>query len=164
MQRLEITGNKIYTKEVLSKRIAVWRFLGRKIVFTNGCFDILHLGHIDYLSKASDLGNVLIIGLNSDMSVKKIKGKSRPVNDENSRKMILASLSFVDAVILFDEETPYELIKFINPDVLVKGSDYKPDDIVGADIIKANGGKIITIDLVPGYSTSAIEKRIKEEK
>ena len=140
--------------------LAVWRFQGKKIVFTNGCFDILHLGHIDYLSKAKDEGNILIIGLNTDNSVSRIKGKTRPITDENSRAKILASLQFVDAVTLFDEETPYELISFVQPDVLVKGSDYKPEDIVGYDIVKAKNGKVVTIDF-QRYSTTAIEKKIK---
>ena len=130
----------------------------RKIVFTNGCFDILHRGHIEYLSKASDLGDVLIIGLNTDASVKRIKGEGRPVQDETSRALILASLRFVEAVILFDEDTPYDLISMIKPDVLVKGGDYTEETIVGADIVKAIGGEVVTIPLVEGYSTSGLIK------
>lgn len=161
MNNLERISAKIADHNQLKSMLAVWRFQEKKIVFTNGCFDILHLGHIDYLSKAKDEGNILIIGLNTDNSVSRIKGKNRPLTDENSRAKILASLQFVDAVILFDEETPYELIKFVQPDVLVKGSDYKPEDIVGYDIVKANNGKVVTIDFLEGYSTTAIEKRIK---
>ena len=145
----------------LSRLLAFWTFKEKKIVFTNGCFDILHLGHIDYLSKAADLGNILIIGLNSDISVKKIKGDKRPINKEVSRATILASLNFVKAVVLFDEETPYELIKFIRPKILVKGSDYKPENIIGSNIVKENNGEIITIDFLEGYSTSSIINNIK---
>lgn len=163
MKNPEIINNKIYTTETLKRQLAVWRFLEKKIVFTNGCFDILHLGHIDYLSKAKDLGNILIVGVNSDDSVRRIKGKSRPITDETSRSTIIASLHFVDAVVLFDEDTPYELIKLVRPDVLVKGSDYKPEEIVGYDIVTAKGGEIITVDFLPGYSTTAIEKRIRGE-
>ena len=162
MSKLEIIESKIISKESLKYQLAIWRFLSKKIVFTNGCFDILHLGHIDYLSKAAEFGDVLIVGLNSDDSVRTIKGINRPVNDENSRAMILASLCFVSAVILFDEDTPYNLIKFIQPDVLIKGSDYKPEDIVGYDIVKAKGGEIETIDFLPGYSTTSIIDKIKK--
>jgi len=161
MNNLERISAKITNRGQLNTKLAVWRFQDKKIVFTNGCFDILHLGHIDYLSKAKDEGNILIIGLNTDSSVSRIKGKSRPITDENSRANILASLQFVDAVILFDEETPYELISFVQPDVLVKGSDYKPEEIVGYDIVKAKNGKVVTIDFLEGYSTTAIEKKIK---
>ncbi|MCK4360784.1 MAG: D-glycero-beta-D-manno-heptose 1-phosphate adenylyltransferase, partial [Bacteroidales bacterium] len=156
MSKLEIIKSKIFSKESLKYQLAIWRFLSKKIVFTNGCFDILHLGHIDYLSKAAEFGNVLIVGLNSDDSVRTIKGINRPINNENSRAMILASLGFVSAVILFDEDTPYNLIKFVQPDILIKGSDYKPEDIVGYDIVKAKGGEIKTIDFLPGYSTTSI--------
>ena len=133
----------------------------KKIVFTNGCFDLLHRGHVDYLAKAADLGDVLILGLNTDASVSKLKGPQRPIQDEQSRLHIIASLGFVDAVVLFDEETPLDLIDLVQPDVLVKGSDYKPEAIVGFDIVKLKGGKIQTIDFIPGYSTSLIEKKIK---
>lgn len=162
MSKLEIIKSKIFSKESLKYQLAIWRFLSKKIVFTNGCFDILHLGHIDYLSKAAEFGNVLIVGLNSDDSVRTIKGINRPINNENSRAMILASLGFVSAVILFDEDTPYNLIKFVQPDVLIKGSDYKPEDIVGYDIVKAKGGEIKTIDFLPGYSTTSIIDKTKK--
>lgn len=161
MNNSERISGKIVDRQKLKNMLSVWQFKDKKIVFTNGCFDILHLGHIDYLSKAKDQGNVLIIGLNTDHSVSRLKGKNRPITDEKSRSMILASLQFVDAVILFDEDTPYELISFIQPDVLVKGSDYKPEDIVGYDIVEAKNGQIVTIDFLEGYSTSAIEKKIK---
>jgi rfaE bifunctional protein nucleotidyltransferase chain/domain len=156
MTTLEVTQNKIFNRSVLGNRLAMWRLLNNKIVFTNGCFDILHRGHIEYLSQANDLGTVLIIGLNSDASVKRIKGEGRPVQDESSRALLLASLRFVDAVVLFDEDTPLELIKFVEPDVLVKGGDYTEETIVGADVVKARGGEIVTVPLVEGYSTSLI--------
>ncbi|MCF8299367.1 MAG: D-glycero-beta-D-manno-heptose 1-phosphate adenylyltransferase [Saprospiraceae bacterium] len=163
MNQLEIIKSKIFTKESIKSLLSIWNFKGQKIVFTNGCFDLLHLGHIDYLSKAADLGDILIIGLNTDKSTLKLKGSNRPIVDENSRAMLLASLRFVDAVILFEEETPYELIKFIQPDVLVKGSDYKAEDIVGFNIVKAKGGTVETIDFLEGYSTSAIEEKIRKQ-
>jgi D-glycero-beta-D-manno-heptose 1-phosphate adenylyltransferase len=162
MKRLEITRKKIfnYSDEEFSRLLTIWKFQGKKIVFTNGCFDILHLGHIDYLSAASELGDLLIIGLNTDQSVSKIKGNNRPIQDEISRAFVLASLGFVDAVVFFGEETPYNLIKAVQPDILVKGADYKPEDIVGYDIVKNNGGEIVTIEFLEGYSTTAIEKKI----
>lgn len=142
--------------------LAYCRFKNMKTVFTNGCFDILHKGHVEYLAAAADMGDVLIIGLNSDQSVKKIKGKDRPVNDKSARSLLLASMKFVDRVIIFEEETPYELISHIKPDVLVKGSDYKTEDIVGADVVQANGGKVVTVELVDGYSTTNILNKLKE--
>ena len=162
MKRLEIIRKKIFDGNDVefSRMLAIWRFQGKKIVFTNGCFDILHLGHIDYLAAASELGDLLIIGLNTDQSVNKIKGNNRPFQDEISRAFVLASLGFVDYVVYFGEDTPYNLIKTIQPDVLVKGADYKPEDIVGYDIVKNKGGEIIIIEFLEGYSTSAIEKKI----
>jgi rfaE bifunctional protein nucleotidyltransferase chain/domain len=156
MTTLEVTRNKIFDPAVLKNRVAMWKFLNLKIVFTNGCFDILHRGHVEYLSKARDKGGVLIIGLNTDASVKRIKGENRPVQDQESRALLLASLRFVDAVVFFDEDTPQELIRAIKPDVLVKGGDYTEENIVGADIVKAGGGEVVTIPIVEGYSTSAI--------
>lgn len=138
----------------------VWRFQQKKIVFTNGCFDIVHLGHLDYLSKAADLGDILILGLNTDASVQRLKGAGRPVVDEQARAFVMASLRFVDAVVLFDQQTPYELIQLVQPDVLVKGKDYKAEEVVGYDIVTAKGGKVETIDLVPGYSTTALIQKI----
>jgi D-glycero-beta-D-manno-heptose 1-phosphate adenylyltransferase len=125
MNHSQIIESKITYFESLQRKLAFWRFREKKIVFTNGCFDLLHLGHIDYLAKAASLGNVMIVGLNSDRSVSAIKGPSRPLNDENSRLHIMASLFFVDAVVVFDEPTPYELIKAVQPDILVKGGDIK---------------------------------------
>jgi len=162
MSKLEIIKKKIFASgdSDFDQLLNIWRFQGKKIVFTNGCFDLLHLGHIDYLAKASELGNILIIGLNTDESVRKIKGNSRPIQNDASRAMILASLSFVDAVVFFGENTPYNLIKITQPDILVKGADYNPEDIVGYDIVKSKGGQVATIEFLEGYSTTAIEKKI----
>lgn len=162
MLKTEQVQKKIRTRESLVPLLEQWRKEGKRVVFTNGCFDLLHLGHVDYLAKAADLGDVLVLGLNTDASVSRLKGPHRPIQDEQSRMRIIASLGFVDAVVLFDEPTPYELIRLVQPDVLVKGSDYKPEDIVGYDVVMAKGGTVKTIDFIPGYSTSAIEKRIRE--
>ena len=145
----------------LLEQVAQWKRENQKIVFTNGCFDIVHLGHVDYLEKARALGDKLVVGLNTDASVSKLKGSSRPVVDEYARARMIASFSFVDAVAYFGEDTPYELIKLIMPDILVKGDDYTLDNIVGADIVMANGGNVSTITLVDGYSTSKIIDKIK---
>jgi rfaE bifunctional protein nucleotidyltransferase chain/domain len=162
MEKLKTLKSKIFTLEQLQKQLAIWRFKGKKIVFSNGCFDILHLGHIEYLAKARDLGHILIVGLNSDESVHRLKGSHRPVNKEFARELTLAALSFVDAVVVFTEDTPYNLIEMVQPDVLVKGKDYEEKEIVGSDIVKARGGEVITIDLVKGYSTThTIEKTHK---
>jgi D-glycero-beta-D-manno-heptose 1-phosphate adenylyltransferase len=162
MTQLEIINKKIFhSVSEFEKTLNYCRFKNLTLVFTNGCFDIMHLGHVDYLSKAADLGNVLIVGLNSDESVKQIKGVNRPISDIHSRSLVLASLSFVTAVIIFEEETPLDLIKIIKPDILVKGKDYTIENIVGADVVIENGGKVVTIDLVEGYSTSLIEDKIK---
>ena len=157
----DILRSKIYSEEKLLKQLMIWRLQNKKIVFTNGCFDILHLGHIDCLSKAADMGNVLIVGINSDNSVRQLgKGKSRPIQDENSRALIVASLHFVNAVILFQDKTPYHLIQAIQPDVLVKGGDWEKEKIVGYDIVTSKGGTVATIPYLTGYSTSFIEKKI----
>lgn len=160
MQNLEIIKSKIFTLPTIYHQLNIWRFLQQKIVFTNGCFDILHLGHVDYLSKAANMGTKLVIGLNSDASTQKLKGSTRPINNEHSRSHLLASLFFVDAVIVFDEETPANLINHIKPNVLVKGADYAIENIVGADVVIKNGGEVATVPFIDGYSTSAIEKRI----
>jgi rfaE bifunctional protein nucleotidyltransferase chain/domain len=150
----------VYDYQELTNDIAYWKFKDRKVVFTNGCFDILHRGHVEYLAKAASLADIMVVGLNTDSSVTRLKGSKRPVQDETSRALILASLSFVSKVVLFDEDTPYELIKFVQPDVLVKGSDYKAEDIVGYDIVTAKGGEVVTIDIVDGYSTTAIVRKL----
>ncbi len=165
MKNIDIIKKKILSLKTLSAPLYLWRFQQKKIVFTNGCFDLLHLGHIDYLSKAKDQGDILIVGVNTDHSVKILdKGENRPITNENARATIVAALHFVDAVVLFDEETPYELIKMVQPDVLVKGSDYRPEDIVGYDIVKEKGGEVITIDFLKGYSTTGIIERIRSGK
>lgn len=161
MKKLEVINLKILDEGELEQQLAIWRFKNKRIVFTNGCFDIIHLGHIDYLSKARDLGDILLIGLNTDNSVKRLKGSNRPIINQLERSVLLASLLFVDGVILFDEDTPYNLINKIKPHILVKGSDYKKEDIVGADIIEKTGGEIITIDFLEGYSTTSILNKIK---
>ena len=134
----------------------------KKIVFTNGCFDILHVGHVRYLKQAKNLGTLLVVGLNSDASVTRLKGENRPIYNQESRALILASMSFVSAVIVFEEDTPYELIKLVEPDVLVKGGDYSADEVVGADIVKAKGGRVEIVDLAEGYSTSELEEQIRQ--
>lgn len=162
MTRLEALQQKVQTREQLARTIALWKFKDRKIVFTNGCFDLLHKGHVTYLAEAAELGDMLVVGLNSDASVKKLqKGPSRPLQDQDSRALILASLECVAAVVIFDEDTPADLIKMVNPDVLVKGGDWKPEQIAGYDTVKANGGEVKVISFVEGYSTTAIEKKIK---
>lgn len=144
----------------MSNTIQSWRNDNHKIVFTNGCFDILHLGHADYLARAADLGTKLVVGLNSDQSVSRLKGSNRPITDQKSRGFLLACMSFVDAVVLFEEDTPAKLIELVCPDVLVKGGDYITDEIVGYDFVTSSGGKVVTLPLIKGYSTSDIENRI----
>ncbi|MBV6479492.1 MAG: Bifunctional protein HldE [Ignavibacteria bacterium] len=134
----------------------------KKLVFTNGCFDIIHRGHVTYLNEAKKLGDYLVIGLNSDESVKRLKGDSRPVNKEDDRAFILDNLKSVDYVIKFEEDTPYNLIKDLIPDFLVKGGDWKEEDIVGHDIVKSNGGKVFSLNFVDNYSTTGILKKIDE--
>lgn len=154
---------KIVDKKQLETLLSYWRFSDKKIVFTNGCFDILHRGHVDYLSRARDLGNILILGLNTDDSVRRLgKSPERPVNNESARAIVLAALECIDAIILFDEDTPYNLIQQIQPDVLVKGGDYKPEEITGYDIVKAKGGQITTIPLTEGFSTTSIINKLKK--
>jgi rfaE bifunctional protein nucleotidyltransferase chain/domain len=154
--------NKITGKTGALSRIKSRKKKGATVVFTNGVFDILHPGHVDYLMRASTLGDFLIVGLNSDKSVKTLgKGKDRPLNDQKSRAIVLSGLGCVDAVVIFDEPTPEKLIGYLMPDVLVKGDDYRIDEIAGSETVKKNGGKVITVPLVKGYSTSAMLKRIR---
>ncbi len=155
------TKEKIKDRNSLKKWVQSAIEKEQKVVFTNGCFDILHLGHIDYLEKARSLGDKLVVGLNSDASVSALKGPDRPVNKEYARARMLASLEFVDAVCVFGEDTPKELIENIGPNVLVKGGDYTIDTIVGADFVMKNGGEVKTIDLVDGYSTTGIIEKLK---
>lgn len=161
MTHIQAIQNKIHSWESLAEQVKQWHQEGKRVVFSNGCFDLLHKGHVDYLNHAADLGDVLVMGLNTDASVSELKGPHRPIQDEQSRLLIIAALQCVSAVTLFAEETPYDLIKLVQPDVLVKGSDYKPEDIVGYDIVTAKGGEVKTIPFLPGFSTSGIEKKIK---
>jgi D-glycero-beta-D-manno-heptose 1-phosphate adenylyltransferase len=155
------SSDKIISLKILQDQLAEWKALGQKIVFTNGCFDLLHLGHVDYLEKAKQLGDKLVLGLNTDASISRIKGADRPLQDEVSRARVMASLSFVDAVVLFDNDTPLELIKAVLPDILVKGDDYSITQIVGHEIVLANGGEVKTVPLVKGYSTTNIINKIE---
>jgi rfaE bifunctional protein nucleotidyltransferase chain/domain len=160
MQMQELKS-KIQDWEQIRATVDQWKARGEKVVFTNGCFDLLHYGHLHYLAEASDLGDRLIIGLNSAASVSRLKGPHRPINDEMTRQHQMAALTFVDAVVSFEQDTPFELIKLIVPDVLVKGGDWKPEQIVGSDVVQAAGGKVMSLPYIEGYSTTSIEQKIK---
>lgn len=162
MNSLKYIESKIFKKDSLYRQLNIWRFQTKKIVFTNGCFDVIHQGHIHFLMKAADMGSVLVVGLNSDSSVKRLKGTERPLQNENTRSLIMASFSMIDAVILFDEDTPFELIKFVKPNVLVKGGDYQIDQIVGADIVKSYGGEVKTVEFLEGFSSSLLIDNLRE--
>lgn len=153
--------DKILSRDNVASEVKKWQTEGKKVVFTNGCFDILHIGHVDYLEKARELGDKLVLGLNTDASVSRIKGPQRPIVNEESRSRVIAALGFVDAVTFFDEETPKELIEALKPDILVKGNDYLAENIVGAEFVIKNGGEVKTIPLVEGFSTSNIVNKIK---
>ncbi len=155
------TSLKIASRENLGQTVDNWRSKGLKIVFTNGVFDLVHLGHVDYLEKSRFLGDKLVVALNTDASVKRLKGNDRPIIDEQARLRVMAAFEFVDAVTLFDEDTPLELISAIKPDILVKGKDYQISNIVGSDIVLENGGSVETIEIVKGHSTTAIVEKIK---
>lgn len=161
MNPLQQIYSKITPFEELSRLTQQWKAEEENIVFTNGCFDLIHRGHIDYLAKAAALGTRLIIGLNTDGSVRRLKGAGRPFQDEMTRAIILAALFFVDKVVLFDTDTPYELIKEIMPDVLVKGNDYTPEEIVGYDIVTSYGGMVKTLEYIEGHSTTLLVSKIK---
>ncbi|TMI62476.1 MAG: D-glycero-beta-D-manno-heptose 1-phosphate adenylyltransferase [Bacteroidetes bacterium] len=163
MKNLPEIDTKIFTLPDLLSRINQWRQLGKTIAFTNGCFDILHEGHIYSLSQAASEADYLIVGVNADASVKKLKGKSRPINNEHSRSRLLASLMLVDAVIIFKEDTPLDLIKSLLPDVLVKGGDYKVDEIAGAKEVIENGGRVVINPILQGFSTTSIIDKMKED-
>ena len=152
---------KIMGREALARKCNSWRGSGKKIVFTNGCFDLLHTGHLDYLARAASLGNILIVGLNSDPSIKRLKGPERPVNVQSDRALALAALLLVDAVCVFEEDTPLALIEAVKPDVLAKGGDYTPETIVGAPFVTRNGGEVAIIPFVEGYSTTGLLKKIR---
>lgn len=161
MSHFDNIKSKIVSLQQLQQELA--RRAGEKVVFTNGCFDIVHHGHVAYLAQARDLGDLLVLGLNSDASVKRLKGPSRPINDEQSRALVLAAFEFIDYVVLFEEDTPFDLISALQPDVLVKGGDYKIEDIVGHDIVEKKGGRVVTIDFVPGFSTTKIVEKINQQ-
>ena len=156
------SSHKVVTWRTLRHRTAAWRRAGRCIVFTNGCFDLIHPGHVRYLRAAKRLGDVLVVGLNSDASVRRLgKGTDRPLVPESARAEVLAALEMVDAVAVFDQDTPWELIHLVQPDVLVKGGDWKPENIVGADVVKARGGTVRSLRFVGGFSTTALVRRIR---
>jgi len=155
--------NKLRTWQEISAIREELKSDNKKVVFTNGCFDILHRGHVQYLLAARELGDILIVGLNNDDSVKRLKGKHRPVNNEIDRAIVLSALQDVDHVVIFSENTPYELINTIKPDILVKGGDWKPEDIVGSDIVLQRGGKVLSLDFVKGYSTSKMIDKMENK-
>jgi len=161
MLHLEKINDKIISLEALKSRVECWKANGKEIVFTNGCFDILHRGHVEVLAKTADLGDKLIIGLNSDSSIKKLKKENRPIVDEKSRALLLATFSFVDAIVLFSEQTPINLIAEIKPDILAKGGDYEIQEIVGHEVVQQNGGEVITIPLTEGFSSTNIIDKIQ---
>jgi D-glycero-beta-D-manno-heptose 1-phosphate adenylyltransferase len=161
MKTIQAIPNKIFTLEAMLHQLNRWRLLNKKIVFTNGVFDILHEGHIASLSEAALHGHILIVAVNADASVKRLKGESRPVNSENSRMLLMASLVMVDAVILFEEDTPLNLITAILPDVVVKGGDYTVEQIAGAKEVIANGGEVKIVPILEGFSTTGIIEKMK---
>jgi rfaE bifunctional protein nucleotidyltransferase chain/domain len=156
----QLAEEKIFSRQNIRQQIEKWKAEGQKIVFTNGVFDLLHIGHISYLLKAASFGNKLIIGLNADSSVKRLKGDQRPINTENSRAILLASMFFTDAIVVFDEDTPLNLINDVLPDVLVKGADYKIEDIVGGKEVQENGGEVMVVDFVDGHSSTSLIQKI----
>lgn len=161
MKATERIHHKIMSLEEIARQVSIWKLVSKRIVFTNGCFDILHAGHLDLLSKAAMLGDVMIVGLNSDASVRRLKGAERPVNNDQFRALMLSHLQMVDAVVVFEEDTPLELIRTVQPDVLVKGGDYSAEDVVGYEDVIAGGGHVEIIPLVEGLSTSALIERIR---
>lgn len=163
MKRADRIPEKIYTLPELKKMTRIWQMSSRSVAFTNGVFDLLHAGHIKLLSEAAAEGRVLVVALNSDASVKRLKGKERPVNDQDARALIMASLVMVDAVVIFDEDTPLELIKEILPDVIIKGGDYTEENVVGSKEVKDNGGRVVIVPLEDGLSTSAIIEKIRKQ-
>lgn len=162
MNKLTSIKKKMVDLEELGRHLAIWNLFDKKVVFTTGCFDILHRGHIEYLTQAASLGDVLIVGLQSDSSVLRLKGEGKLIQDQESRAMMVAAMSFVDAVIINEEDSPYNLIKFIQPNVLVKGADQLPKDIVGYDIVSSKGGKVLTLDIKEGLSTKALLDSIRK--
>jgi rfaE bifunctional protein nucleotidyltransferase chain/domain len=161
MSQLNKINSKIFSLDDLKNQVNAWKQAGEEVVFTNGCFDIIHRGHIEVLAQTADLGDRLIIGLNSDTSIQKLKGKNRPIIEEQSRAILLASLEFVDAVVIFSEDTPLKLISALLPDVLAKGGDYEIETIVGHEIVQQNGGKVKLVPFVDGFSSTTIIEKIK---
>ena len=161
--QFETIHNKIKSFDNIKNLVEQWKAEGQIVVFTNGCFDLLHYGHLHYLAAARDLGDRLVIGLNSKASVKRLKGAHRPLNDEMTRQHLLAALAFVDAVVVFEEDTPFELIQCVQPDILVKGGDYALNQIVGADIVLKNGGSVKSLPFIDGFSTTKLEQKIKNQ-
>lgn len=170
MSRLRCLQDKIVSLEEAQRIVALWKMKGEKVVFTNGCFDILHKGHVTYLAKSADLGKRMVVALNSDSSVREQgKGENRPVNPEDARALVLASMSFIDLVVFFEDQTPIKLIEALIPDVLVKGADYDPEEtdkhskkyIVGSDLVKSHGGEVKVVSLVEGFSTTSIIDKLK---
>jgi len=161
MSHLKTLNSKISNLDALTSQVEKWKATGNKVVFTNGCFDIIHRGHIDVLARTADLGDKLIIGLNSDQSIQKLKGKDRPIIDEQSRAILLAALTFVDAIVLFSEDTPLKLISALLPDVLAKGGDYEIETIVGNKIVQQNNGKVKLVPFLDGFSSTNIIDKIK---
>jgi rfaE bifunctional protein nucleotidyltransferase chain/domain len=159
MINIDKIKSKIFEQSQLSGILSLWRFKDEKIVFTNGCFDVFHVGHLHNLLQSADLGTKLVVGLNTDSSIKRLKGDDRPINKEYDRALVLAGFSFVDAVVFFDTDTPYELIKEVKPDIITKGGDYKPKEVVGYDIVKQKGGEVVIIDIVEGFSSTSIIKK-----
>ncbi|MEM1320924.1 MAG: D-glycero-beta-D-manno-heptose 1-phosphate adenylyltransferase [Bacteroidota bacterium] len=159
---MQPVDRKIYDWPGIQQQVEEWREAGQQLVFTNGCFDLLHFGHIHYLTTARALGNRLIVGLNSDASIQRLKGPHRPIKEQRSRLYVLAALACVDAVVPFEEDTPLELIQLIQPDLLVKGGDWQPHQIVGSDIVLERGGKVLSLPYVEGYSTTALEQKIRK--
>lgn len=162
MDKLAVVQSKIVDETQLQRKLAAWRLVNQKIVFTNGCFDILHAGHVQSLAGAASFGNRLIVGLNSDASVKRLKSESRPIQNQDSRALLLAAMHFVDLVVIFEEDTPENLIQLVNPDVMVKGGDYKIEDIAGAQWVLDQGGKVELINYLDNSSSTNIIKKIKE--
>ena len=155
---------KIFNADALSRKLALLRAKGKRIVFTNGCFDIIHVGHVDYLTKSRNMGDVLVIGLNSDASVRRLKGNGRPINKETDREKVLSALFFVDYVTIFDEDTPELLVRKLKPDIMVKGGDWKGRQVAGADFVRSRGGRLAIVPLVKGYSTTSVVKKIAKKK
>lgn len=162
MKYPEQSKDKIFSFDGLQHQVKRWRLLSKNIVFTNGCFDILHEGHLALLSQAAACGDILVVGVNTDSSVGKLKGANRPVHNEQFRAKMLAALTMVDAVVLFDEPTPLELIRMIGPDILVKGGDYTVEQVVGAEDVIKDGGEVKIVPLIKGYSTTSLIQKIQE--